>query len=90
MMRYDNQRDKHTQRVGQRRDKRLEQKIHTGNKTGNDHNECRNTCTLLGIILRSSEITRLEHISTNVAQIPIPMPLNNEVETARVGHMPRI
>ena len=40
---HDNQRDKHTQRVGQRRDKRLEQKIHTGNKTGNDHNECRNT-----------------------------------------------
>ena len=44
--------------------------------------------TLLGIILRSREITILEQISTAVADRPMPIPFVKEVEVASVGHMP--
>ena len=44
------------------------------------------TCS--GITFRSSEITMLEQMSTNIVDSPMPMPLNAAVVTASVGHMP--
>ena len=45
---------------------------------------------LAGIKLRKPEIIILEKTNTNVAAIPIPKALNNEVDTAKVGHKPKI
>ena len=44
--------------------------------------------TLSGMNFRSAEITALEQISTAVAATPMPMALNAEVVTARVGQVP--
>ena len=41
-----------------------------------------------GISRLSSEMTRLEHISTNVVARPMPRPLTAAVVMASVGHMP--
>ena len=44
---------------------------------------------LFGITFLTSEITKFEHIRTNVAERPIPIELLTEVVTAKVGHIPR-
>ena len=43
---------------------------------------------LSGMILVTSEITRLDITSTNAVASPIPMPLIAEVVTPKVGHIP--
>jgi len=43
---------------------------------------------LSGMILVTSEITRLDITSTNAVASPIPMPLMAEVVTPKVGHIP--
>ena len=45
--------------------------------------------TMSGVRFLISEITKLEHISTNVVASPIDRPFMADVVVASVGHIPR-